>query len=579
MARWPRFQPAADRRLVKGLTSGDDSFLATLYDRYAERLYDYSWSQLGEVRASANVVHDTLIDACRRVGRLRDRDRLRAWLYASVRRRCILYGRDSAALAWECTPAVESLPSEDARQAALRALADGVRSGTGSAGGEGGAGDTAGRSGNGGDDGTDDHDVIVGRVVRPRFATRIGSRAATAPASGARAAGIGRRGTTRRAIRPANALSDTATATASAVSAVSAASTAGSREATDDPTASAAPPSAAMPEVGSGYARAASLEELCEWIQKAFQKLPPAEQETLFLATRHDLDVVDLSVILGESQRRVQARLSRAREWMTDTVPAIDPDVALDVHAAPTPPAELRTRVLHAGSDPELAAHRADIVARSGGLGPDGFPRQPGARVPFARRWIFAGGGLSAALTGVALVVMLIGSSTAGDPHIWPFGSSPTPKPSESVPSTERPPRSPKQNAPEPVAPSPAVPDDNGSLRGNEPTPSPPPTSAPPTGPGVLTVEPQTIQLMGRDETAEIRLHAEQADVSWTATDTSPLITLSAERGTVRADSEEVVELRLHRTLVQLPGAAKVTVTDDTGREHVIQVRWSLSLL
>src|SRR3954469_2352923 len=89
MAKWSRFAPAADRRLVKGLLDGDDDALATLYDVYAERLYDYCLALVDDEHDAADVVHDTLIDAARRTPRMRERERLRAWLYAGARRRCL----------------------------------------------------------------------------------------------------------------------------------------------------------------------------------------------------------------------------------------------------------------------------------------------------------------------------------------------------------------------------------------------------------------------------------------------------------------------------------------------------------
>ncbi|MDN3353063.1 sigma factor [Actinomadura sp. DC4] len=89
MARWSRYAPDADRRLVKGLHDGDDDVLATLYDVYAERLYDYCMALLDDSRAAADVIHDTFVDASRRSPRMRDRAKLRAWLYAAARRRCM----------------------------------------------------------------------------------------------------------------------------------------------------------------------------------------------------------------------------------------------------------------------------------------------------------------------------------------------------------------------------------------------------------------------------------------------------------------------------------------------------------
>jgi DNA-directed RNA polymerase specialized sigma24 family protein len=101
MARWSRFAPTADRRLVRALHEGDDEALATLYDVYAERLYDYCLALLDDDKAATDVVHDTLIDASRRAPRLRERERLRAWLYAAARRRCLLRKRPAAMAADE----------------------------------------------------------------------------------------------------------------------------------------------------------------------------------------------------------------------------------------------------------------------------------------------------------------------------------------------------------------------------------------------------------------------------------------------------------------------------------------------
>lgn len=89
MARWSRYAPDADRRLVKGLHDGDDDVVARLYDVYAERLYDYCMALLDDTRVAADVVHDTFVDAIRRAPRMRDRARLRPWLYAAARRRCL----------------------------------------------------------------------------------------------------------------------------------------------------------------------------------------------------------------------------------------------------------------------------------------------------------------------------------------------------------------------------------------------------------------------------------------------------------------------------------------------------------
>lgn len=90
MTRWSRLDAAADRHLLKELNDGDTDGVARLYDAYAERLYDYALLFTVDVHVARNVVHDALIDATHRAGRLRDRRRLCPWLYAAVRRRGFL---------------------------------------------------------------------------------------------------------------------------------------------------------------------------------------------------------------------------------------------------------------------------------------------------------------------------------------------------------------------------------------------------------------------------------------------------------------------------------------------------------
>ncbi|WP_018654376.1 RNA polymerase sigma factor [Actinomadura flavalba] len=89
MARWSPFDVVADRRLVHGLHEGDEHALSDLWDAYAERLFDYVTSLVGEGRVAADITHDTFIDACRRAPRMRGAGRLGAWLYGAARRRCL----------------------------------------------------------------------------------------------------------------------------------------------------------------------------------------------------------------------------------------------------------------------------------------------------------------------------------------------------------------------------------------------------------------------------------------------------------------------------------------------------------
>ncbi|MEV4257256.1 sigma factor, partial [Spirillospora sp. NPDC049652] len=81
---WPAPDPVRDRALLLDLVAREEGAVATLYDAYAARLHDYAASVLHDGPA-ADVVHDVLVDAARRAARVRDRERLGAWLYGATR--------------------------------------------------------------------------------------------------------------------------------------------------------------------------------------------------------------------------------------------------------------------------------------------------------------------------------------------------------------------------------------------------------------------------------------------------------------------------------------------------------------
>jgi DNA-directed RNA polymerase specialized sigma24 family protein len=113
MARWSASDPTADRRLVEGLREGNETALTTLYDTYAARLYDYCLSVVGESPVAQDIVHDVLIDACRRAPRMRDRLQLRPWLYGAARRRCLQRSR-LGGLRWNWTGESDARTSSSA---------------------------------------------------------------------------------------------------------------------------------------------------------------------------------------------------------------------------------------------------------------------------------------------------------------------------------------------------------------------------------------------------------------------------------------------------------------------------------
>ena len=71
-----------DAELVTAWVAGDQSAFAAVYDRYADALFAFALARLRDRAAAADAVQDTFLRAARRVEQLRDRTRLRAWLYA-----------------------------------------------------------------------------------------------------------------------------------------------------------------------------------------------------------------------------------------------------------------------------------------------------------------------------------------------------------------------------------------------------------------------------------------------------------------------------------------------------------------
>lgn len=74
-----------DGELVLCTVAGDTSAFAAIYDRYADRLFDFCVGMLGDRDAAADCVQDVFVTAATRLGQLNDPDRLKSWLYAIAR--------------------------------------------------------------------------------------------------------------------------------------------------------------------------------------------------------------------------------------------------------------------------------------------------------------------------------------------------------------------------------------------------------------------------------------------------------------------------------------------------------------
>ena len=77
-----------DTEVVAAIVEGDPEGLAAAYDKYAAQLYTYCRALLREPADAADAVQDTFVIAASRLDGLRDRERLRPWLYAVARNEC-----------------------------------------------------------------------------------------------------------------------------------------------------------------------------------------------------------------------------------------------------------------------------------------------------------------------------------------------------------------------------------------------------------------------------------------------------------------------------------------------------------
>jgi RNA polymerase sigma factor (sigma-70 family) len=96
-----------DSEVVASIVAGDPEGLAVAYDRYSGPLYGYCQSLLRQPEDAADAVQDTFVIAASKLGRLRDPERLRAWLFAVARNECLhrLKSRKDA-------PALDDLPEQ-----------------------------------------------------------------------------------------------------------------------------------------------------------------------------------------------------------------------------------------------------------------------------------------------------------------------------------------------------------------------------------------------------------------------------------------------------------------------------------
>ncbi|MGH9164531.1 MAG: RNA polymerase sigma factor, partial [Acidimicrobiales bacterium] len=82
-----------DAELVALALRGDRSAFAAIYDRYADKLFEFARSVLRDSDGAADVTQDAFVLAAERLEQLREPSKLRAWLYAIARNEATRHGR------------------------------------------------------------------------------------------------------------------------------------------------------------------------------------------------------------------------------------------------------------------------------------------------------------------------------------------------------------------------------------------------------------------------------------------------------------------------------------------------------
>lgn len=531
MPKWSPLEPETDRRLVLGLNEGAEDVLAALYDAYAERLYDYCLSMVREAKPAADIVHDVFVDASRRAPRMRDRLALRAWLYGAVRRRCLQLARGAkprGGMAQKRGPGWKWGFEPDSGQPVqpeLQAVLAGAMKRLAIA----------------------DQEVAV-LVIRHGLTGA--DLAVVLGVSPCRANVRLRQGRVRAAMAVADEVTDRCLDCVETAESDTAELAAIGLETVE-----------AVEAAGVGGRDGADGGVTVKDVE----------------ARDRDLDLVLGRQVGDELSKHVDDCADCQARW------GIDPEALLTAPPAAVLPSSLRRRVLHTGSDPELAAYRADIAARGGGLTADGMPLQPDVTSPIARRWLFTGGAAVGALVAALVAALFIGTNLPGSNFFFPYDSRPGEGDITAGPMAGAPSGHPGRPAGPRAGPK-------RSLPGQIPIPKPEGdvvTSTPPSLepgqilplPGDLSVSQTQVRLVAPERTAVVQLTASGGPVSWTASASSPQVQLSSGQGTIPKNGVHKLTITLQPMLVQLPGEARILITDGMGRQQIVTLIWTFALL
>ena len=128
--------PGSDAAIVAAMVAADPAGLDGAYRRYADRLFTYARSIVGDADAAADVVQETFLIASQRVRQLRDPDRFGSWLYTIARNESLRWIRSrkrTMALTEADEPVLDTDPGRSMHAEQVRDLVRAAASGLGEA--------------------------------------------------------------------------------------------------------------------------------------------------------------------------------------------------------------------------------------------------------------------------------------------------------------------------------------------------------------------------------------------------------------------------------------------------------------
>lgn len=104
-------EPMTDAELVRAVRDGETEAFALLVERYQDRVLASAFHLLGDRDSAEDIAQDTFVAAFRQIRRLREPERLSAWLHGICQRLCYKYLRRHSRMTSQETERFETIPA------------------------------------------------------------------------------------------------------------------------------------------------------------------------------------------------------------------------------------------------------------------------------------------------------------------------------------------------------------------------------------------------------------------------------------------------------------------------------------